>query len=114
MLRPRPNLWLTAFTMAVMLCASACSQEMSLNSIKLPAGFAIDVYASNVPNARSMTFSPSGTLYVGTRSEGKVYAILDHDHDNRADEVITIAGGLNMPNGVAYRDSALYVAEVSR
>ena len=40
--------------------------------------------------------------------------MLDNDKDGQADEVITIASGLHMPNGVALRDGALYVAEVSR
>jgi glucose/arabinose dehydrogenase len=61
-----------------------------------------------------MTLSPNGTLFVGTRQAGKVYAILDRDHDNVADTVLTIAQGLQMPNGVAFHDGALYVAEVSR
>ena len=88
--------------------------ESQLDLIKLPLGFQIRIYADNVPNARSMTLSPNGTLFVGTRDAGKVYAILDRDKDNRADEVITIAQGLYMPNGVAFRDNALYVAEVNR
>jgi len=53
-------------------------------------------------------------LFVGTRGEGKVYAVIDRDGDQKADEILTIARGLNMPNGVAYRDGSLYVAEVSR
>ena len=61
-----------------------------------------------------MTLSPNGTLFVGTRKEGKVYALLDRNHANVADEVITLAHGLNMPNGVAFHDGALYVAEVHR
>jgi glucose/arabinose dehydrogenase len=61
-----------------------------------------------------MVLSPNGTLFVGTREEGKVYAILDHNKDSIADEVITIARGLNMPNGVAFRDGTLYIAEVNR
>jgi glucose/arabinose dehydrogenase len=61
-----------------------------------------------------MVLSPNGTLFVGTREEEKVYAVLDHNKDGIADEVITIAHGLNMPNGVAFRDGALYVAEVNR
>jgi glucose/arabinose dehydrogenase len=61
-----------------------------------------------------MALSPAGTLFVGTRNEGKVYAILDRGNKGRADEVVTIASGLNMPNGVAFRDGALYVAEIGR
>ncbi|MBI4831473.1 MAG: sorbosone dehydrogenase family protein [Candidatus Lindowbacteria bacterium] len=89
-------------------------EQFPLRRIKLPPGFAINIYAANVPNARSMTLSPNGTLFVGTRSEGNVYAVLDRDKDNKADEVITLARRLNMPNGVAFRDGSLYVAEVNR
>ncbi len=85
-----------------------------LDRIKLPPGFSIQLYADNVPNARSMVMSPGGILFVGTRSAGNVYAVLDENRDNVADEVITIARGMNMPNGVAFRQGALYVAEVNR
>ena len=61
-----------------------------------------------------MTLSPGGTLFVGTRGEGNVYALRDTNRDYRADQVYTIASGLEMPNGVAFRDGSLYVAEVSR
>jgi glucose/arabinose dehydrogenase len=51
---------------------------------------------------------------VGSRSAGKVYALVDLNQDQKADEVITIAEGLNKPNGVAFLDGSLYVAEISR
>jgi glucose/arabinose dehydrogenase len=90
------------------------SLALPLEQIKLPPGFEISIYASDVKNARSMTLSPNGTLFVGTRSAGNVYAIVDRNGDYKADEVITLAQGLNSPNGVAFRDGALYVAEVNR
>jgi glucose/arabinose dehydrogenase len=88
--------------------------ELPVDRIKLPPGFRIEVYSDNVPGARSMTLSPGGTLYVGTQNAGNVYAVVDRGKKGRADEVVIIATGLNLPNGVAYRDGALYVAEVSR
>jgi glucose/arabinose dehydrogenase len=90
------------------------AEELPLESISLPPGFEISVYADEVPNARQMTRSPKGVLYVGSRRAGKVHAVVDADGDFRADRVVTIASGLNMPNGVAFRDGSLYVAEVSR
>ena len=96
-------------------CLSArIYKGIHLDKIRMPPGFRISVFAHDVPNARSMVRSPNGTLFVGTRSAGSVYAVLDQNHDNRADSVMTIAKGLNMPNGVAFRDGALYVAEVDR
>lgn len=92
----------------------AAAQDIPLDRLTLPEGFSIEVYAADVPNARSMARSPGGTLFVSTRQVGDVYAVLDRDDDQKADEVITIATGLNMPNGVAFRDGSLYVAEVNR
>lgn len=89
------------------------AKSLPLDKIKLPAGFKIDVYAE-VNNARSLAISPSGIIYVGNRDGDKVYAIKDTDGDFKADKKWTIASGLNMPNGVAFKDGDLYVAEMTR
>lgn len=86
--------------------------RLPLDRIRLPPGFAIEVYTEEVPGARSLALSPAGVLYVGTRQEGKVYAVVGRE--GRAERVVTIASGLETPNGVAWKDGALYVAEVSR
>jgi glucose/arabinose dehydrogenase len=83
----------------------------SLGAIRLPAGFEISLYAA-VPGARSMTLSPGGTLFVGTQKGGRVYAIPTQKGQSK--KPLAIAQGLNMPNGVAFRDGALYVAEINR
>jgi glucose/arabinose dehydrogenase len=89
-------------------------EELPLDKLKLPQGFKVDIYAQGVVNARSMELSPNGTLFVGTRSEGNVYALKDTNGDMKADQVYTIAQDLKLPNGVAFRDGDLYVAEVNR
>jgi glucose/arabinose dehydrogenase len=88
--------------------------SLPLDTIKLPPGFAITVYADNVPNARGMTLGQNGTLFVGSMGKGDVYAVIDKNGDQRADEVFTIARGLNMPVGVAYRNGSLFVSAVDR
>ena len=88
--------------------------KVLLSAIQLPPGFSIDVYTDQVPGARSMALSPSGALFVGTRQNGKVYAVLDKDGDGHAEDVHVVARGLDSPNGVAYRDGDLYVAEIKR
>jgi glucose/arabinose dehydrogenase len=90
------------------------SVHLLLARINLLPGFQIHVYATGVPNARSLALGPDGTVFVGSRKAGRLYALLDHKAANKADEVITIARGLNNPNGVAFRDGALYVAEINR
>lgn len=87
-------------------------KKYHLDKIKLPPGFSINVYAE-VPNARSITLSPSGILYVGNRSEDNVYAVVDENKDGKADKVYTIAKGLNTPNGVAFKNGDLYIATIS-
>jgi glucose/arabinose dehydrogenase len=107
-----------AFALAALI-STACSgamqpEELPLDRLKLPPGFGIQLYATGLPDARSMALGPGGTLFVGTRELGNVYAVLDQDGDQRADKVVTIVEGWNMPNGVAFRDGSLYVAEVHR
>jgi glucose/arabinose dehydrogenase len=88
-------------------------KKYKLDKIKLPPGFQLSVYAV-VPNARSMCWGAKGTLFVGNREEDKVYAVVDNNKDGKADSQYVIAKGLNKPNGVAFRNGSLYVAEVSR
>lgn len=88
--------------------------KLPLDKIRLPEGFHITTFAEGIKNARSLCLSPSGTLFVGTRSEGNVYALRDTNGDLVADLQYTLATGLNMPNGVALRNGSLFVAEVNR
>ena len=97
---------------------AAAQPKPALERIKLPPGFEISLFAAGVKDARSMALGDQklpgggGTLFVGSMRAGAVYAIR---HDGRkATEVMTVASGLNMPNGVAIKDGALYVAEVNR
>ena len=111
----RPTVSASCFTVAVgmmLFAATGCSAETRLDGIKLPPGFRIAPYAE-VPNARSMALGEKGTLFVGTR-KGEVYAVLPGDTAVGTHRVVTIARNLNSPNGVAFRGSSLYVAEIGR
>ena len=92
---------------------STKGQATGLDGINLPDGFTIEYYAPDVPGARSLVRGDQGTIFVGTRGD-RVYAVVDTDGDQQADKIHTIATGLDMPNGVAFRNGDLYVAEVSR
>lgn len=102
--------------MSVMVLYAQClrASSLALDSIKLPPGFSITLYASGVTNARGMVLGKKGTLFVGSRKEGRVYAVVDENGDHRADRVYTVAKGLDMPVGVAYRNGSLYVSSVDR
>ncbi len=92
----------------------AGDKSLPLDQIKLPPGFAIEVYATGVNDARQMALGDRGTLFVGSRTARRVYAVVDSNGDHKADRVHTIATGLASPSGLAFRDGALYVAEISR
>jgi glucose/arabinose dehydrogenase len=83
-----------------------------VETLTVPRGFSIAVYAE-VPGARSMTLASDGTVFVGSQGD-TVQAVVDRDHDGRADEVIPIASGLRLGNGVAFKDGSVFVADVNR
>lgn len=89
----------------------AQADKLPLAKLKVPAGFNVEVYASGMANARSLAQSDKGTVFVGSRLVDKVYAITNKD-GKRAVKVI--ASGLYRPNGVAFKDGTLYIAELSK
>ena len=132
---PRSLRYLPTFTFLLLLSLFACNNEKSatsttpigtkisigeakadvhLEKINLPEGFSIEVWAADVPNARSMALSESGIVFVGNRQEKNVYALVDENGNGKADSKYILANNLRMPNGVAIKDGDLYVAEVSR
>ncbi|WP_420992847.1 PQQ-dependent sugar dehydrogenase [Cupriavidus sp. 30B13] len=94
------------------MAAAAAADALPVDQIRLPPGFRIDVLSQAVPEARGMTLSPAGTLFIGTRGEGKVYAISGPLAGSP--QVRTVATGLTMPVGVAFRNGALYASSTSR
>lgn len=90
------------------------SLSHKLSALKLPVGFQIEIFARDVENARSMCLSPNNTLYIGNRDGDKVYALRDEDGDNVAEKKYVIYSGGKSPNGVAFKDGDLYIAEISR
>src|SRR3984893_9682938 len=89
----------------------AAPGEIPIDKIKVPRGFTVSLWAHGINNARAMVWGDNGTLFVSSRVGGNVYAVLDRGGRR---EVKVIAKGLNLPNGVAFKDGTLYVAEVSR
>ena len=101
------------------LMAVTCNRPMvelddpPLHDIKLPPGFQISIFAK-VDNARSLALGTNGTVFVGNREGKKVTALVDMNGDGIAEKQFVIADGMTTPNGVAFKDGDLYVAEVSK
>ena len=85
--------------------------KLPVSQVKLPKGFKIEIYASGIANARSLRLGDKGTVFVSNRQLDKVYAIMDRDGKR---EVKVIASGLDRPNGIAFHNGTLYIAEGSR
>ena len=90
---------------------AAALEKLPVDKLKVPAGFKVEVYANGLANARSLARGTDGTIFVGTRQVGRVYAITEKDGKRT---VKTIAEKLHRPNGVAFKDGTLFVAELSR
>ena len=101
-------------TLSLILGCKTSLTNDRLENIRLPPGFQIELYTEEVPNARAMALAPSGTLFVGSRSAGNVYRVIDLDNDRKADKVFLIANKLRAPAGVAVSGGSLYVSAVNK
>jgi glucose/arabinose dehydrogenase len=90
---------------------AAAVDKLPTAKLKVPPGFNIEVYAAGMANARSLAEGDKGTVFVGSRLVGNVYAIANKDGKR---SVRTLASGLYRPNGVAFKNGTLYIAELSK
>jgi glucose/arabinose dehydrogenase len=113
--------WLRSivFCMASLVLATApaaAAGDPPLDRIKLPPGFSIELWA-HADDARQMALgrvdAQGGTVFVGSASAGQVHAV-HFGPGFKVQEVTTLARGLRIPMGVAYKDGSLYVSAVSR
>ncbi|MBO9571200.1 MAG: sorbosone dehydrogenase family protein [Chitinophagaceae bacterium] len=107
----------------VLLSITACTNKKKdlgkkddpqLSKLKVPENFDITYFATDVDNARSMALGDKGTVFVGNRTGKNIYALVDADNDGVAEKKYTIAKGLKMPNGVAFHNGSLYIAELNK
>ena len=87
------------------------SQER-MDGLALPKGFAIDVFARDVENARMMEVAEDGTLYVTRRDKGDVLMLRDTDGDGKADQRETVAKKENM-HGIEIDGDTVYLMTVN-
>jgi glucose/arabinose dehydrogenase len=86
-------------------------EKIQLGKLKAPAGFKVELWAHGIPGARMMTRGDKGTIFIGTRVIGKVYAVTDKGATR---ESKVIAEGLQQPNGLAFKNGSLYVMSIDK
>ena len=87
------------------------ADKLPLDKLVVPKGFKVEVWASGIPSARTMRQGDKGTVFVAGRLGDKVHAVVEKDGKR---EVKVIASGMHRPNGLAFKDGTLYVAEISK
>ena len=85
--------------------------KIPLDKIRLPAGFKAEIYSQGHPGGRTMVMGSKGTIFMGTRGPGRVYAVTNRDGKR---EVKVLLQGLTQPNGLAFRDGSLYVFAINQ
>jgi glucose/arabinose dehydrogenase len=86
-------------------------EKLPIDKLKLPSGFKAEVWSHGHPGGRTMVMGDKGTLFMGTRLIGRVYAIANKDGKR---EVKVLLQGLTQPNGLAVRDGSLYVFAINK
>src|SRR5689334_22811403 len=87
------------------------ADKLPIDKIKLPAGFKVEVWSSGHAGARTMVMGDKGTMFMGTRIIGRVYAITEKD-GKRTSKVLL--QGLTQPNGLAFANGSLYVFAINK
>ena len=87
------------------------ADKLPIDKIKLPSGFKAEVWSSGHPGGRTMVMGDKGTMFMGSRVIGRVYAIADKGGKREAKVIVQ---GLTQPNGLAFKDGALYVFAINK
>jgi len=115
---------LLTIMIALILGIKPSLKSGSLDSISLPPGFKIDVFADTLdgspisypgpnPGPRMMVLKDN-VLFVTIPNTGKVVALPDMNGDKKADGIVTFVDKLNNPHGIDYYDGWFYIAEENR
>ena len=86
-------------------------EKIPVDKIKLPPGFKAEIWSHGHPGGRTMVMGPKGTVFVGSRVIGRVYAITDKGGKREAKILLQ---GLTQPNGLVVKDGALYVFAINK
>jgi glucose/arabinose dehydrogenase len=87
------------------------ASEIPIGKVKLPKGFAVEIWATGMPGGRAMARGDSGKIYMGTRGLGRVYEVTD-EGGRRTSRVVV--DKLTQPSGVAMHGGSLFVFAIDK
>jgi glucose/arabinose dehydrogenase len=83
-------------------------------TLKVPAGFHVEKYATGFQRPRYMILGPSGEVLLSdTVANGSVVVLVDQKHDFQPAVRKTLIENLDRPFGMAFYQNYLYVAEAT-
>ncbi len=77
--------------------------------LQLPNGFAVDVWADDLPSARRIRLAPNGDIFVAQSRLGAVTVLRDADRDGVPETRSTFLEGLRGVFGMAFHEDFLYL-----
>lgn len=78
---------------------------------RVPAGFAVSLFAENVGNARWLAVAPNGDVFLAASGNGKIMMLRPGKRTLASEKITTFARGFDKPHGMAFHDGAVYVAD---
>ena len=86
----------------------------TVDHLHIDDGYKISVFANDIGSPRQLAEGADGTVYVGSRGSGRIYAIRDTDNNGVIDEKILIAKDLTYATGVSLHRGSLYFSEIDK
>jgi glucose/arabinose dehydrogenase len=83
---------------------------VAAQSLSVPTGFTIDVFADGLGGVRTLKLGPDGMLYAVQSESGRIVRL----DPARAGPPERVVDGLNRPYGLAFHDGWMYVGESNR
>ena len=85
--------------------------EQSAAALRVPRGFAIELFAEDLRSVRTLKLGPDGLLYAALSKRGRIVRL---NPTAAAPRPQTVAEGLRRPYGLAFHEGDLYVGEEHR
>lgn len=86
----------------------------NFNNLKIEKGFKLEIFASDIASPRQLAEGDDERIYVGSKKDGKIFALRDTDGNGVADEKTLVAENLFFATGVSFFDGDLFFSEMNK